>query len=238
MIFTEGYIYGGFYETFKKDFEIIKKFWNFNYHSYFDYLRDIERRECDDPFDINFIQIFVGLILAGYGSIVGVIVFTLMWIVKLFPCIFRMYYEMFKKYCALPCYEIFMFLIFFTIGLCLVPVAGVLSILFYIASGFYGGIACAIEGYKYNIGRGIISIWSTIHKLDELTNKLVFFSKKSCFPDCSQTCKTKKKIPNVKKKKNKSKNEESEIREDNSPTMKNQKEKDIIIKPIINNEKK
>jgi len=70
LIFTEGYIYGGFYETFKKDFKIIKKFWNFNYHSYFDYLRHIERRECDDPFDINFIQIFVGLILAGYGSIV------------------------------------------------------------------------------------------------------------------------------------------------------------------------
>ena len=131
-----------------------------------------------------------------------------------------------------------MFLIFFTIGLCLVPVAGVLVALAYICLGLFGGIECAIEGYKYNIGRGIISIWSNIRGIDEMTNELIFNSKKSCFPDWSQTCKTKKQKPKVQKKKNKSKNEESEIKEDNSQTMKNQKEKDIIIKPIINYEKK
>ena len=230
--FDEKYnlIYGGFYETFKEDCHIIKEFWEFNYHSYFDYLRDIERRECDDPFDINFIQIFVGLILAGYGSIVGLIVFSLMWIVKLFPSIYRMYYEMFKMYCELQCYEIFMYLIFFTIGLCLVPAAGVLAILAYIGFGLYGGIRCAIEGYNYNIGRGIISIWSTIHDGDELSNELVFGSRKSCFPDCSETCKTKKeKKPKVKKKKNKPKNEESEIKEDNSPNNEESENKKVLL---------
>ena len=204
-------IYGGFYETFKEDCHIIKEFWNFNYNSYFNYLRDIESRECDDPFDINIIQIFIGIILAGYGSIVGAIVFTLMWIVKLFPSIYRMYYEMFKMYCKLECYEIFMYLIFFTIGFCLVPVVGVLAILAYIGFGLYGGIRCAIEGYTYNIGRGIISIWSTIHDGDKYSNSLIFKSEKSCFPDCEDTCKTKKeKKPKTKKKKNKNDSQSKE----------------------------
>ena len=201
-------IYGGFVETFKENCNIIKEFWKFNYNSYFDYLKDIEKRECDDPFDINIIQIFIGIILAGYGSIVGVIVFTIMWIIKLFPSIYRMYYEMFKWYCDLKCYEIFMYLIFFTIALCLVPVVGVLAILAYIGFGFYGGIKCAIEGYKYNIGRGIISIMSVIHQGDAISNALIFHIEKSCFPECKDTCKTKKeKKPKTKKKKKENKND-------------------------------
>jgi hypothetical protein len=210
-------IYGGFIETFKEAWEIIKGFWDFNYHSYFSYLRDIETRKCDEPFDINVIQIIVGLILASYGSIVGVIIFIIMWIIKLFPSIYRMYYEMFKYYCDLKCYEIFMYLIFFTIGLSLVPVVGVLSILVYIGFGLYGGILCAIEGYKYNIGRGIISIWNTIREGDKMSNDLIFGSSYSCFPDCSDTCKTKKeKKPKIKK--NTEKNEQfSQNDEENLP---------------------
>ena len=201
-------IFGGFVETFKENCNIIKEFWKFNYNSYFDYLKDIEKRECDDPFDINIIQILFGIILAGYGSIVGVIVFTIMWIIKLFPSIYRMYYEMFRLYCDLECYEIFMYLIFFTIALCLVPVVGVLAIFAYIGFGLYGGINCAIEGYKYNIGRGIISIMSVIHQGDAFSNDLIFRSQKSCFPECKDTCKTKKeKKPKTKKKKKENKND-------------------------------
>ena len=65
--FNESYniIYGGFVETFEKDWDIIKEFWKYNYEVYFKYLKVIEERECDDPFDINFIQIFIGVILAA-----------------------------------------------------------------------------------------------------------------------------------------------------------------------------
>ncbi len=231
--FDESYniIYGGFVETFENDCSLIKDFWKFNYNSYFDYLRDIEERECDDPFDINIIQIIIGIVLAGYGSIIGVIVFTLMWFVKLFPSIFRMYYEMFKMYCDLKCYEIFMYLIFFTIALSLVPVVGVLAILAYIGFGLYGGINCAIEGYKYNIGRGIISIWSTIHDGDKLSNSLIFNREESCFPDCKDTCKTKKvKKPKAKKKKNKNDSQSKE----NKP--KNEEEHEKIEEVKANGE--
>ena len=207
-------IYGGFVETFTENCKIIREFWNFNYESYFSYLRDIEERKVDDPFDINIIQIIIGIILAGYGSIVGVLVFTLMWAVKLFPSIYRMYYEMFKFYCDLKCYEIFMYLIFFTIGLSLVPAVGVLAILAYIGFGLYGGIFCAIEGYKYNIGRGIVSIWHTIHEGDKISNSIVFDTEKSCFPDCENTCKTKK----TEKPKNKNK-KDSDNKEENTSSI-------------------
>ena len=117
----------------------------------------------------------------------------------------------FKMYCKLECYEIFMYLIFFTIGFCLVPVVGVLAILAYIGFGLYGGIRCAIEGYTYNIGRGIISIWSTIHDGDKYSNSLIFGRNESCFPDCEDTCKTKKeKKPKTKKKKNKNDSQSNE----------------------------
>ena len=91
-------IYGGFYETFKETFKIVKSFWKYNYHHYFDYLGDIENRDCDDPFEINIIQIIIGIILTGYGITIGIIVFTLMWFIKLFPSIYRMYSLMFRYY--------------------------------------------------------------------------------------------------------------------------------------------
>lgn len=183
-------------------------------------MRDIEERKVDDPFDINIIQIIISIILAGYGSIVGVLVFTLMWVVKLFPSIYRMYYEMFKFYRDLQCYEIFMYLIFFTIGLSLVPAVGVLAILAYIGFGLYGGIFCAIEGYKYNIGRGIVSIWHTIHEGDEISNSWIFNTRKSCFPDCKDTCKTKK----TEKPKNKKDSDNKEENTSNIETIPREKE--------------
>lgn len=63
-------ILGGFADVFKDIFKFIKKFWNFNYDSYFSYLREIESRQVDEPFDINIIQLIIGLILAIYGSLV------------------------------------------------------------------------------------------------------------------------------------------------------------------------
>ena len=61
--------------------------------------------------------------------------------------------------------------------------------------GLYEGIACAIEGYKYNICRGIISIWNTIRKCDEISNKYIFDERYTCFPDCDDWClKEKKKL--------------------------------------------
>ena len=185
-------IYGGIADTFKETFDFIGEFWKFNYENYFNYLYKFGNEDCDEPFDINIIQIIIGLILAGYGLTVGVIILIFMWIIKLFPSIYHMYNEMFKYYCNFKCYEILMYSIFYLIAIILIPVSGVLAILFYIGYGFYGGVLCAIEGYQYNIGRGIISIWATIRNCDILTNYLIFETKYSCFPDCSQTCKIKK----------------------------------------------
>ena len=88
--FDEDYniITGGFADVFKDIFDFIKNFWKFNYHSYFTYLSDIERSKVDKPFDISIIQLIIGLILAIYGSIVGAIVLTLMWLIKLLPSIY------------------------------------------------------------------------------------------------------------------------------------------------------
>ena len=209
--FDEDYniISGGFADVFKDICNFIKEFWNFNYRSYFGYLSDIENTKVDKPFDINIIQLIIGLILANYGSIVGVIVLTLMWSIKLFPSIYRMYYYAFKYYCSdLNCLEMFMYLIFFVMALAIIPVIGILTILGYIGYGLYGGIFCAIEGYKHNICRGIISIWNTIRECDKFTNEYIFDKRCTCFPDCSDSCLKVEKDNNNSKNKNINKRKE------------------------------
>lgn len=191
-------IYGGIVDVFKDTFHYIGKFWDFNYDSYFTYLSDIEKRKVDNPFDISIIQIIIGLILAGYGSLVGVIVCSLLWIIKLIPCIYRLYYHLFKYYCELKGLDMFLYSLLFLIAIALVPAVGVLTILGYIGYGLYGGIYCAIDGYKHNIGRGIISIWISLRKCDYQTNEWIFDCECSFIPDCSDNC-LKKDNPELKK---------------------------------------
>ena len=181
-------ICGGIIDVFEDTFHYIGKFWDFNYDSYFTYLSDIEKRKVDHPFDISIIQIIIGLILAGYGSLVGVIVCSLFWIIKLIPCIYRLYYHLFEYYCELKGLDKLLYSLLFLIAIALTPAIGVLTILGYIGYGLYGGIYCAIDGYKHNIGRGIISIWISLRKCDYQTNKWIFNCEYSCIPDCNDNC--------------------------------------------------
>ena len=209
-------LYGGMGKIFEDTCKFIGDFWDFNYNTYFNYLS--QTRKVDNPFDINIIQIIIGLILAGYGSVVGTIVSSLLWFIKLFPSIYRLYAFLFERYCDLGGLEMLMFSILFLIAFFLIPAAGVLALLAYIGYGFYGGINCAIEGYKHNIGRGIISIWNTIYDIDTLSNSLIFERECSCFPNCKEKClkKDKPKPDNKKKKNDNEKNKPSESNENDS----------------------
>jgi len=151
--------FGGIIETFKDVLEIIKEFWHFNYHSYFCYLIEIEEKEVDEPFDIHVIKIIIGLLLACYGSIVGTIVLTLMYIVKLIPLIIKMYSYYIDMIKEISLFNLILYSIYFILGFCLIPVLGVSSILLCIGYALFGGIYCAIEGYQYNIPCGLICIW-------------------------------------------------------------------------------
>ena len=73
-------------------------------------------------------------------------------------------------------------------ALAIIPPVGILTILGYVGYGLYGGIFCAIEGYKHNICRGIISIWITIRNCDEFSNKYIFDKRCTCFPYCDDWC--------------------------------------------------
>ena len=237
-------VFGGFADVFIDIFNFIKEFWTFNYDSYFTYLREIENRKVDKPFDINIIQLIIGLILANYGSIVGLIVLTLMWLIKLLPSIYRMYYLSCKYYFSdLGCLEQFMYMIFFIMALAIIPVIGIIAILGYIGYGIYGGIFCAIEGYKHNICRGIISIWITIRKCDEISNEYIFDSYCSCFPDCSDWClkkeeetpknKNKEEVNDINSNKDTKKNDDTQ---ENFEIKKNKNENVVVVEKKDNEE--
>ena len=102
-------IYGGIVDVFQDTFIYIAEFWDNNYVKYFTYLSDIEKRKIDNPFDISIKQIIIGLILAGYGSLVGVIVCSLLWIIKLILCIYKLYYYLFKFFCELEDLDILLY---------------------------------------------------------------------------------------------------------------------------------
>jgi len=184
--------FGGISDIIYDTLYFIENFWDFNYHSFFIYLLKIEDRKVNEPFDINIIQLILSLILACYGSIVGVIVLSVMWFIKLIPTIYRLYRYLIELLLEFSLVVIFMFSIFFILGFCCVPALGVASILLYIGYALFGGIRCAIEGYKYNFLRGLISIWDTIHCFDSITNSYIFNTENSCLPDCSETYKYKK----------------------------------------------
>jgi len=212
--------FGGISETFEEILDYIREFWNFNYHSYFSYLFDIETRLVYKTFDINIIQIVIGLLLACYGSIVGIIVLSLMWFIKLIPLIVRLYISFVKWIIYLSLFELLMFSIFSIIGFCLIPALGVLSILLYVGFAIFAGIQCAIEGYQYNFLRGLICIWDYIQYVDLTTNSFIFDKEYTCFPDCSDTFKIKKskktnKDDNLKKDNISKKDENSSIPEKN-----------------------
>ena len=166
-------IFGGFADVFIDTFKFIGEFWDFNYVSVFTYLFEIENKKSDQPFDISISQMIIGLLLASYGSIVGISILTLMWLIKLIPAIYRMYLELFKAFCKLEGYQMIMLSIFFIIAMALIPFIGLLAILYFISQGLFGGIYCAIEGYKYNISHGLKSIWSTISKVNDQTDRLI-----------------------------------------------------------------
>ncbi len=128
-------LYGGMGKIFEDTCKFIGDFWDFNYNTYFNYLSEMQTRKVDNPFDISIIQIIIGLILAGYGSLVGVIVCSLLWIIKLIPCIYRLYYYLFKIYCEFDRLEILLYSLLFLFSIALTPAVGVLTILGYIGYG-------------------------------------------------------------------------------------------------------
>ena len=177
-------IYGGVIDVFTDVFYYMRRFWYHNYNTYFSYLFEMEKRKVNEPFDISVIQMIIGLLLAGYGSTIGVIVCTLLWLIKLIPSIFKLYKLLFKAYCKLECLWMFMLFLLFIVAFALVPVIAVLAILGYVGFGIYAGIYCAIEGYKHNIKCGLISIWDNLRLIDGFTNKFIFECNYSLLPDC------------------------------------------------------
>ncbi|ORX79173.1 hypothetical protein BCR32DRAFT_328227 [Anaeromyces robustus] len=230
--------FGGFVEPFEDLWHYICKFWKFNYHSYFAYLFEIEERRVDEPFDINIIQIIIGLLLACYGSVVGIIIFVPLWLIKFIPLTIRLYYILINLYIKeFSLTEKLLFSIFFLVAMVLIPVIGVSSILFFIGTALFGGIMCAIEGYKYNNIRGLISIWFIIYYIDVSTNYFIYRKDYSCFPDCEDTYKYKRKEKKVKSSEENNKlNNENNF--DSSNKEKNPSSNIIIIdeKPETNKE--
>lgn len=179
---------GGIIDVFKDVFDFIQKFWDFNVHTYFDYLREKETRKVKKPFDIKIIQIFIALFLAAYGTTLGILFCTIIWFIKLLPSIGKMYYLLYDCARLYNCLEILMFSILIIIAIALIPGVGVLTLVAYIGYAFYGGIVCAIEGYQNHIGRGLIHIVNIIRDCDIYTNEYIFHKEYSCLPDWNEKC--------------------------------------------------
>ncbi|OUM63835.1 hypothetical protein PIROE2DRAFT_9576 [Piromyces sp. E2] len=227
--------FGGIVGTFEDTWYYIKEFWDFNYNSFFAYLLEIEDRRVDEPFDINIIQIFISFILACYGSIIGTIVVSVLWFIKLIPLIYRLYRLLIDLIFDFSPIEIFIYSLFFILGFCCIPALGVASILLYIGYALFGGILCAIEGYKYNFLRGLISIWDSIRNVDGFTNEFIFKKEYSCFPDFSNTFKTikPKKFKDTKSESSKKNNESKPEKNKEDNSEKKEDEADIAQELLV-----
>jgi hypothetical protein len=177
--------YGGIVDVLVSSANYVKKFWNFNSHSYFDYLdqwRSAELKDGEKPFDISVLQILIGVVIGTIGSIVDGIGISIISLAKLLPLIFRGYYEIWKAYTKLGIMWICMFSVIIIVVNIAWPICALLICVVCCICGFFVGLECAWVAYKEGIATAFVKMWIWIVDFDKFSN-IIFNSQNSCI-DC------------------------------------------------------
>jgi uncharacterized membrane protein len=119
------------------------------------------RGEYDDqPFDIEILELFVGLFVGLCGVTFNGISWTLIGLIKLIPCLIRAYIELWKWYFGCNCWELAAFFFVWVFGNILMPVAAILVMALYILFGFYLGAYSSVIAYQDGLKEAYIAMWA------------------------------------------------------------------------------
>lgn len=165
----------------------VQDFWNFNYRSYCSFVDEINSPNTTGyVFDINVIQIFIGLLMSTISICLNLPVAVLILLIKYIPAVFRGWYVLWKSFKSTDCF----------MGICFVPyVVATFLVPPVLAAAIPIGLivdACyciypAIVMYKSptfvsGLGNGFKQIFRCMYVLDSWTNSVIFEANDaSCF---------------------------------------------------------
>jgi hypothetical protein len=180
-----------FLETkiFKYMTEGIIDFWDYNYHTYFNFLKE-KRTSNGDVFEIKIIQIVIGSILAAFGMVIDTIFITVILVIKFVPIVLKLMYELTKLWASTGdngCKDACICFCFppYLVGMCLIIPLCVIGLPICILVGAIYGGKCAIVAYKNdNILDGIKQIFINIYEVDKASNEAIFENDTSCCFKC------------------------------------------------------
>ncbi|AYV76322.1 MAG: putative membrane protein [Terrestrivirus sp.] len=165
----------------------VQDFWNFNYRSYCSFVDEINSPNTTGyVFDINVIQIFIGLLMSTISICLNLPVAILVLLIKYVPAVVRGWYVLWKSFKSTDCFQ----------GICFIPyVVATFLIPPVLAAAIPIGLiidACyciypAIVMYKSptfvsGLGNGFKQIFRCMYVLDSWTNSVIFEANDtSCF---------------------------------------------------------
>jgi hypothetical protein len=164
--------FGGIGETFSESFDMIKSFWEFNTHSYFDYLFHLRTEPCDNPFELKIFQIIIGLVIGILGCVIDGIFGTIIVVVKSPGALFQAYKYLWEGYFDVDgCLMKIILLPLFLIGNGLAASSLPLFILGGTMVSIYLGVHCAVTAHnKGSISAGLVEIINNIGMIDDGTS--------------------------------------------------------------------
>lgn len=184
---------GGIGEALTDSCKNVKEFHNFNANSYFTYLSDYRNYKLqpnEKPFDISFIELFIGLWIGTSGAIIDGVLFTILTVIKVIPALFKAYYELWKWFCkefAKKCLDsclkfVWTGLMFpiFLLGNAFIPFATVFVAVFMCLSGFFIGLSAGYVAYKEGIKKAFAKVYEWAKEYDEESNEAIYDKSFTC----------------------------------------------------------
>eukprot|EP00457_Paulinella_chromatophora_P006299 gb/GEZN01006317.1/.p1 GENE.gb/GEZN01006317.1/~~gb/GEZN01006317.1/.p1 ORF type:complete len:550 (+),score=45.64 gb/GEZN01006317.1/:25-1674(+) len=190
------YKYCAGWDLVEEAIKVVRDFWRTNSTSYFDYLDELRRPSDDQPWDIQFVKIFIGIFMSIIGCFVVGVSVLLLAILKFIPAMFRVWYESVKVYCCesssgdslvwATCFP------FWVCWMAAWPAFAVLGLAGCLITGFsVGAVSPTLHSLRVDsISAGFVHMMNLIVDFDEQTNKAIFNDRKSScleFLRCAET---------------------------------------------------
>ena len=160
-------------QIFKYTFDAVQDFLDFNYSTYFEYLAE-KRTDNGYCFEINFLQIFTGLILAILGMVIDGIAIAIICSIKVIPAIFRFWYELSTLWASSDDCRCFCFVPYIISLFAVIPLTFIGYAIALVAGVLYGSNSSIVAHKNNNFTDGLKQIFKGIYEADVATNELIF----------------------------------------------------------------
>jgi len=170
----ENILISGLDKVFRESFIYVKEFRQLVFSGFFTFCLEYRKPFNGQPFDIDFLPLFLGLFVGLCGVLFIGFSWTVIGIVKLLPCMVRGYIKLSQWYFGLHSGgELAAFFFVWIFGNILMPITAILFILLYVLFGFYLGAYSSVVAYQDGVEKAYIAMWEWSLAFNKNTNKWI-----------------------------------------------------------------